>query len=60
MAYSPDVAKMLSKELRDCLLDAGVSEGLAKWLATQGIAKIEAFADLADSRAEIAETVGKP
>eukprot|EP00969_Alexandrium_andersonii_P235868 10413597-Alexandrium_andersonii.AAC.1 len=51
---------MPSKELWDCLMGAGVSEGLAKWSATKGAIKIEAFADLAESRIEIAEAVGEP
>ena len=50
----------MSKELSDIFADAGVTRAVADWLLGKGIRRIEAFADLAESRQQIVEVVGRP
>lgn len=50
----------LSPELREVLADAGVTSAVSKWLLDHGITEVSAFADLAESKAEIAYVVGMP
>ena len=59
MPYSAEVASALQKELRECLEDANVQEEIAKWLVDNRIIKLEAFADLAESKAEIVSIVAR-
>ena len=59
-SYSADVTQHLTEDLHDCLLDAGVTEDVAKFLVRNKILKLAAFADLADSKAGIIEVVGRP
>ena len=53
MAYASGILKVLSSDLVDILADSRVPETVAKFLADKGITKVSAFADLADSKAEI-------
>ena len=60
MPYTDEACNKLSTELRECLEEHNVTENVAKWLAEQNITKIEAFADLAESKKEIIDAVGRP
>lgn len=60
VTYSVEVVAKLRQDLLDCLADAGVQEAVAKWLADHNIVKLTAFADLADSKNEIIDVVGRP
>ncbi|CAK0803833.1 unnamed protein product [Prorocentrum cordatum] len=60
VSYSAEVAKALSTELRDVLADDDVPENVAKFLVDKNIVKLGAFADLADSKSNIAQVVGQP
>ena len=42
------------------MLDSGVPEAMAKFLADRDIVKPAAFADLADRKSDIIEVVGRP
>ena len=59
MPYTAEVTDTLQKALYEILDEARVTQEVAKWLADQGITKLEAFADLADSKAEIVQIVGR-
>ena len=50
----------ISRELQDIFADSGVTEQVVSWLKTKGVRRVEAFADLAESRQEIIEVVGRP
>ena len=57
--YSDGTIKALSKELCDVLIDNDVGEDVAKFLISKGIVKLNAFADLADSKSGIVEVIGR-
>ena len=56
--YSAAVTANMQEELIDILLDARVTEATAQWLATNNIRTTAAFADLAESKADIAKVMG--
>ena len=58
--YKAEITSALSEELRDCLSDNEVVEGIAKFLVENGITKLGAFADLADTKTGIVQVVGRP
>ena len=60
MAWTAATVNAISRELKDCLQDAGVPECVAIFLIGRNIKKLEAFADLADTKAEIVDVVGGP
>ena len=58
--YDAEVSKKLGEDLNEILFDADVDEKVARFLADLNIRKVEAFADLPDSKAEIIDVVGRP
>ncbi|CAK0893953.1 unnamed protein product [Prorocentrum cordatum] len=55
VSYSAEVATALSTELRVVLADNDVPENVAKFLVDKNIVKLGAFADLADSKSNVAQ-----
>ena len=60
VVYNADLVKAITKELHDVLSENDVEEPIVKFLVENKIVKLRAFADLADSKANIVEVVGRP
>ena len=50
----------ISRELQDICADSGATEQVGSRLENKGVRRVEAVADLAESRQEIIEVVGRP
>ena len=50
----------IPRELQGIFADSGVTEQIVSGPKNKGVRRVEAFADLAESRQEIIEVVGRP
>eukprot|EP00974_Lingulodinium_polyedra_P074237 7194100-Lingulodinium_polyedra.AAC.1 len=54
------MAAPTTKEPVDVLEDVGVGQQVIDWLRGKGIRRLEAFADLAETRAGLSQVVARP
>lgn len=59
MPYSAEITQKLDRDLVDVFDETGFPEELAKYCADNGVTKVMAFADLAESKAEIVKIMAR-